>query len=92
MKPILIIPSGVLSTKEKDALDKEGYLTIVTDESEKIKFVGPDEQYKGITKDKLLEKALYIIANTSTNASGENMREWFSRIILFELLEVKSLK
>ena len=42
-KPILIVPSGVLSADEKKKVEESGYVLLVTDEPDKIKLITPVE-------------------------------------------------
>lgn len=85
MKPILVIPSDTLSAKELKDVQNEGYLVIVTDEPEKIKFMTPDEpNLMGLTKDKLLAGMMRIFYNT-TGSDACSKREWLLRILLSEM-------
>lgn len=90
MKPIIVIPNGVLSTKEKDALIKEGYLVIVTDEPGEIKFLSnnPQEEKEFLDKDMILECAVEALSwgNDST------CRNQFSTSIRKKIMDKYKIK
>ena len=72
-KPILLIPSGVMSPKEKKDIEDAGYLTIVTDQPEKIKFITPNEEtLMGLTKDKVFAAMMRVLYNGEGTAHDYN--------------------
>lgn len=48
MKPILVVPSGVLSVEEKKSAQDGGYIVIITDEPENVRIVTPISTMDGL--------------------------------------------
>lgn len=47
-KPILIVPSGILTAEEKKSAQDAGYVVIITDEPEKVKIITPISSMDGL--------------------------------------------
>jgi hypothetical protein len=78
LKPILIVPSGIISHEEKKSLSDAGYVVIVTDEPERIKIVTPSSVLDGVD---MLNAAIIGLGETfSSDGRDKFFKEMMKQI------------
>lgn len=88
MKKVITMPSGVLSPLELRELKEAGYIVLVTDEPEKIKFVSDSEHYTfDLDRDIVLDCALKALNHGNDCVA----RDAFSKLFREELLKRRKL-